>query len=112
MELREEFKKGLIWQPRDGKTVKFWKDKWTKLGPLEGFALRPHLINPEATVSDYISEEKKWKLDYLASQLPPQICKHITDIPLPIHLIQDRLYWDAQQKWMVFYGLGTRTDYK
>ena len=61
MDLRDTFQKGLIWQIGDGKSVKFWKDRWATIEPLDSVLSILAGTNPEIQVVDFIDEHKKWK---------------------------------------------------
>ncbi|XP_031125131.1 uncharacterized protein LOC116027569 [Ipomoea triloba] len=75
--------RGLVQQVRNGKSTKFWMDKWFKPFPLHSH-LTTSLSLPElyATVNDYWEEGRGWKWERLTGLIPDDILESLAGFVL------------------------------
>lgn len=86
---------GLVWRVGNGRSIKFWTDDWTGLGPLSSLTINPGIVDNNNLIQDFFSQSS-WDIDKLSLYLPDQVIDHITAIPISTsNEIEDRLIWKA-----------------
>lgn len=86
-----------MWRTGDGTRVRFWKDRWLKIGILEDLILNldPTIIN-DFSVAQVINEDGDWSYDILEALLPQEILEHIRSTPRPLVAnLSDEIFWAA-----------------
>ncbi|KAI9081928.1 hypothetical protein K1719_036190 [Acacia pycnantha] len=75
--------KGIGWEVRDGRNVKFWKDRWLngvdKLGNY--FVGELGMLNSTLTVSQTLNREGNWNWAWLEGVLPHEVSQLLKAIP-------------------------------
>ncbi|CAN1754104.1 Putative ribonuclease H protein At1g65750 [Linum perenne] len=89
---------GIQWSVRDGKTTKFWTDRWLDSGALlVDQALNIQGVNPSLLVSQVIKTNGDWDSDFLSSVLPHDIVLQVIGMSPPLdNLGQDSLVWGLE----------------
>ena len=81
----------------DGKKIKFWTDNWLLDTPLIRVAKNKDNIDPNITVSYFISGTREWDGNKILSILTPHLDQFIIDKIKEIQITKnpflDRLYW-------------------
>lgn len=93
-----------MWRTGDGTRVRFWKDRWLKIGILEDLILNldPTIIN-DFSVAQVINEDGDWSYDILEALLPQEILEHIRSTPRPLVAnLSDEIFWEI---CLVFTGI-------
>ncbi|KAI9078841.1 hypothetical protein K1719_039182 [Acacia pycnantha] len=77
--------KGIGWKVRDGRSVKFWEDRWLngvdKLGNY--FVGELEMLNSTLTVSQTLNERREWNWAWLEWVLPHEVTQLLKVIPPP-----------------------------
>ncbi|KAI9127446.1 hypothetical protein K1719_002005 [Acacia pycnantha] len=77
--------KGIGWEVRDGRSVKFWEDRWLnevdKLGHY--FVGELGVLNSTLTVSQTLNREGNWNWAWLEGILPQEVTQLLKVIPPP-----------------------------
>lgn len=77
LKIIREFKKGIVWVPKQGTKVRFWRDKWLLDKPLSDLISNIPDEHFDKKVSQYIMNENIWNWSILENLLPQNILLHL-----------------------------------
>lgn len=93
MDLRKNFRKGLIWRIVNGKTVSFWTDQWLLEKPIMTIFPPGYGVEQEEKVEKYITRSRTWNIPLLNTVLWHDLVEKVKGVFIPKISIPDRLYW-------------------
>ncbi|CAN1177926.1 Putative ribonuclease H protein At1g65750 [Linum perenne] len=91
---------GIQWSVRDGKTTKFWTDRWLDSGILLiDHAINVQGVNPSLLVSQATKQDGSWDFDFLSNALPHDVLLQVVGMSTPAdNLGKDSLVWGLEVK--------------
>ncbi|CAN1842763.1 Putative ribonuclease H protein At1g65750 [Linum perenne] len=89
---------GIQWSVRDGKTTKFWTDRWLDSGILLiDHAINVQGVNPSLLVSQVTKQDGSWDFDFLSNALPHDVLLQVVGMSTPADNIgKDSLVWGLE----------------
>ncbi|CAN1188455.1 Putative ribonuclease H protein At1g65750 [Linum perenne] len=100
---------GMQWSIRDGKSTRFWTDRWVDSGIiLADHALDIRRVDNSLLMSQACSDQGEWNLDFLCAVLPYDIVMQVIRMSAPKNRLgNDSLVWGLEPKG----GFSVRTTY-
>ncbi|CAN1193986.1 Putative ribonuclease H protein At1g65750 [Linum perenne] len=81
----ETFRSGLSWGVRNGKSTKFWSERWLDDGSVIAESVDPPPNHANRVIADYCNPEGGWNVGLLAETLPASTLQAVVGMTPPMH---------------------------
>ncbi|XP_057422210.1 uncharacterized protein LOC130716023 [Lotus japonicus] len=92
------FDEGCCWRVGDGKNVRIWEDNWLPTGPPLSYRQDVAAEHNLRLVADLLLPSGRgWNKALIEWTFCPATAERIISVPLPLHQMEDALFWAAAQ---------------